>query len=104
MFFHVLKNGLRIDALQLESIEKMERALAPHTVVARRIARLFHLSRAGPDLHAQLVFEPDEWQAVFIPNKKRPLNKPPTQEGGVGCLANCCPAAICHDLMGFVAD
>ena len=26
MFFHVLKNGLRIDALQLESIEKMERA------------------------------------------------------------------------------
>ena len=27
MFFHVLKNGCRIEALQLGSIEKIERAL-----------------------------------------------------------------------------
>ena len=58
MFFRVLTNGFRIDALQLESIEKMERAVAPHMVVARRIARLFHLSCAVLDLNAQRCSSP----------------------------------------------
>ena len=40
MFFHVLKNGCRIEALQLGSIEKIERALVLYMVVAWRIARL----------------------------------------------------------------
>ena len=60
MFFHVLKNGCRIEALQLGSIEKIERALVLYMVVAWRIARLMRLGRSCPDLDAQLVFEPDE--------------------------------------------
>ena len=40
MFFHVLKNGCRIEALQLGSIEKIQRALVLYMVVAWRIARL----------------------------------------------------------------
>ena len=78
MFFHVLKNGCRIEALQLGSIEKMERALVLYMVVAWRIARLMRLGRACPDLNAQLMFEHDEWQAAFILNKKRPPDTPPT--------------------------
>ncbi len=34
MFFHVLKNGCRVEALQLGSIEKMERARVLYMVVA----------------------------------------------------------------------
>ena len=77
MFFHVLKNGCRIEALQLGSIEKIERALVLYMVVAWRIARLMRLGRACPDLNAPLMFEPDEWQAVYILNKKRPPDTPP---------------------------
>ena len=40
MFFHILKNGCRIEALQLGSIEKIQRTLVLYMVVAWRIARL----------------------------------------------------------------
>ena len=78
MFFHVLKNGCRIEALQLGSIEKIERALVLYMIVAWRIARLMRLGRSCPDLDAQLMFEPDEWKAAFILNQKRPPDTPPT--------------------------
>ena len=78
MFFHVLKNGCRIEALQLGSIEKIERALVLYMIVAWRIARLMRLGRSCPDLDAQLMFEPDEWKAAYILNQKRPPDTPPT--------------------------
>jgi len=78
MFFHVLKNGCRIEALQLGSIEKIERALVLYMVVAWRIARLMRLGRSCPDLDAQLMFEPDEWKAAYILNKQKLPSKPPT--------------------------
>ena len=71
-FFHVLKNGCRIEALQLGSVEKIERALVLYIIVAWRIARLMRLGRACSDLNAQFMFESDEWAAAFILNKKRP--------------------------------
>ena len=52
IFFHVLKNGCRIEVLQLGSIEKIERALVLHMVVAWRIARLMRLGRSCSDLDA----------------------------------------------------
>ncbi|MEX3527347.1 MAG: IS4 family transposase, partial [Burkholderia sp.] len=35
-----------------------------------RIAHLMRLGRTCPDLDAGLLFEPDEWRAAFILNKK----------------------------------
>ncbi len=70
MFFHVLKNGCRVEALQLGAIEKLERALAVYMVVAWRIARLMRLGRTCPDLEAELLFEPEEWQAAYLLMKK----------------------------------
>ena len=56
MFFHVLKNGCRIEALQLGCIDKLERALVLYMVVAWRMAwrmaRLMRLGRSCPDLDA----------------------------------------------------
>jgi hypothetical protein len=74
----VLKNGCRVEALQLGSIEKIERALVLYMVVAWRIARLMRLGRTCPELNAHLMFEADEWQAAFILNKKRLPDTPPT--------------------------
>ena len=78
MFFHVLKNGCRIEALQLGSIEKIERALVLYMIVAWRIARLMRLGRSCPDLDAQLMFEPDEWKAAYILNQQKIPSQPPT--------------------------
>ena len=73
----MLKNGCRVEALQLASIDRIERALALFMVVAWRIARLMRLGRTCPDLDAGLMFEPDEWRAAFILNRKAPPADPP---------------------------
>lgn len=86
-FFHVLKNGCRVEALQLSTIERIERALAVFMVVAWRIARLMRLGRTCPDLDAGLLFEPDEWKAAFILNKKVPPDKPPRLNEAVRLVA-----------------
>jgi hypothetical protein len=78
LFFHVLKNGCRVEALQLASMERLERALALFMVVAWRIARLMRLGRTCPELDAALLFERDEWRAAFILNRKAPPETPPS--------------------------
>lgn len=77
LFFHVLKNGCRVEALQLASVDRLERALALFMVVAWRIARLMRLGRTCPDLDAALLFERDEWQAAYILNRKKVPETPP---------------------------
>lgn len=78
MFFHVLKTGCRIEALQLATFAKIERALALFMVVAWRIARLMRLGRTCPELPASLMFEPDEIMAAYVLAQKPPPKKPPT--------------------------
>lgn len=77
LFFHVLKNGCRVEALQLSTVQRLERALAVFMVVAWRIARLMRLGRTCPDLDAALLFERDEWQATYILNRKKVPKTPP---------------------------
>jgi len=76
LVFLVLKEGCGVEALQLETMERIERALAVFLVVAWRIARLMRLGRTVPDLDAALLLESEEWQAVYILAKK-PLPKQP---------------------------
>lgn len=77
LLFLVLKEGCRVEALQLSTMERIERALALFLVVAWRIMRLMRLGRALPDLDASLLLEPEEWQAAFILNKKPVPKTPP---------------------------
>lgn len=74
LFFLVLKQGCRVEALQLSTIVRIEKALVLFMIVAWRIARLMRLGRAAPDLDAALLFSPDEWQAAYLLSK-RPLPK-----------------------------
>jgi hypothetical protein len=70
MLFNVLKNGCKVEALQLGTIERIERALALYLVVAWRIAHLMRMGRTCPELDARLFFDPDEIQAAYLLNKQ----------------------------------
>ena len=78
LFFLILKEGLRIEALQLGQVQRIETALALYLVVAWRLNRLMRLGRSLPDLPAQLLFDKDEWQAAYVLNKKKPPEQQPS--------------------------
>ena len=59
-FFPVLKNGCRVEALQLASIAKLDRALAVYGVVAWRLARLVRTARTRPDLEASSLLTKED--------------------------------------------
>jgi hypothetical protein len=69
-FFHVLKNGCRVEALQLGSVAKLALALAVYLVVSWRLARLVKLGRTHPDLEARALFTETEWKGAYILAKK----------------------------------
>lgn len=77
-FFHVLKNGCRVEALQLGSVAKLELALAVYLVVSWRLARLVKLGRTHPDLEASLLFTVAEWKGAYILAKKAVPTTVPT--------------------------
>ncbi|MBV6325731.1 IS4 family transposase [Duganella violaceipulchra] len=76
MLFDVLKNACRVEALQLGTIEKLERALALFMVVAWRIAYLMRSGRTCPDLDAALFFDPDEIHSAYLLNDHDVPDKP----------------------------
>jgi len=79
--FHVLKNGCRVEALQLGNMAKLELALALYLVVSWRLARLVKLGRIHPDLEAALLFDDAEWQGAYILAKKAiPKTVPPLRD------------------------
>jgi hypothetical protein len=80
ILFNVLKNACKVEALQLGSIEQLERALALFMVVAWRIAHLMRLGRTCPDLDAELFFDPDEIQAAYLLRDKVPPARPRLNE------------------------
>lgn len=80
ILFNVLKNACRVEALQLGTIERIERALALYLVVAWRITHLMRLGRTCPDLAALLFFDPDEIQAAYLLHDKLPPPAPRLNE------------------------
>lgn len=80
ILFNVLKNGCRIEALQLGTIERLERALALFLVVAWRIAYLMRMGRTCPDLDAELFFDVDEIRGAYLLTEAKQPAKPKLNE------------------------
>lgn len=78
--FNILKNACRVEALQLGTIERLERALALFLVVAWRVAYLMRLGRTCPDLDAHLFLDPDEIRAAYLLTKTRAPGQPKLNE------------------------
>ena len=87
MFFHVLKNACKVEAMQLSHIDNLERALALFMVVAWRVAYLMRLGRICPDLDASLFFDPDEIRGAYLLTKEPRPDRPPTLNEMVRLIA-----------------
>ena len=85
--FHVLKNGCCVEALQLDSVAKLELALALYLVVSWRIAHLVRIGRLHPNLPADLFFAETEWTGAYVLNRKKPPKKPPPVRDVVRLIA-----------------
>jgi Transposase Tn5 dimerisation domain len=66
MFFRVLKQGCQIEQLRVQTKPRLVNALAVYLIVAWRIHTIAMLSRAYPEVSCEVVFEPREWQALYI--------------------------------------
>jgi len=70
VFFNILKSGCKVEELQLEHVDRIENALAFYQIIAWRILYLTMLGRACPELPCNLVFEEQEWNAVYMVTRK----------------------------------
>ncbi|WP_374086177.1 IS4 family transposase [Methylomicrobium lacus] len=78
MFFNILKNGCKVEALQLSAMPRVELALAFYLITAWRIGYLMRLGRSCPEMDGEAVFEREEWQAAWLVARKPLPDKPPT--------------------------
>jgi len=70
IYFRTLKSGCRIEERQFEFLKRELNALAVYMLVAWRVLLLCRMGRACPDLDCEVLFEPSEWQAVYVIVKK----------------------------------
>jgi hypothetical protein len=77
-FFKILKSGCTVEELQFETLKAVKNCIALYSIVAWRILYLTMLGRNCPDMNCSMVFETNEWQAVYaVFTKKSPPKIPP---------------------------
>lgn len=81
-YHYVLKSGCRIEQLQLETAERIERALATYTLVAIRLLMLTYHARVHPQIKSDRFFESVEWQSLYCRIHNTPI--PPTTPPSLG--------------------
>jgi hypothetical protein len=89
-YHYVLKSGCDIEKLQLESAERIDRALSIYNVVAWRLLYMTYVTRLAPELPCTVVLEEDEWKALFIVGSRKPRpvpEKAPTVREAVRMIA-----------------
>jgi hypothetical protein len=88
IFFDVLKNGCKVEELQLSTIEKSELALALVMIIAWRIQMLVRLGRTCPEMDCEVLFEREEWHAAYIVSKKPIPKEPPSLNDVIRIVAS----------------
>ncbi len=88
-FHYVLKSGCTIEKLQLETAERLDRAIALYTIVAWRLLYTTYVSRLQPEASAATILEPYEWQALycFVKKIRQPPVLPPSVVEAVRMIA-----------------
>jgi hypothetical protein len=64
-YHYVLKQGCRIEELQLKTAERIERALATYSLVAWRLLWLTYQARQTPEAPCTLALSTAQWQALY---------------------------------------
>ena len=85
----VLKSGCKIEDRQLDNANNLKRLLPVLSVVAWRIMYTTMLARALPNAPCTLIFETEEWQALYcaVHEVASPPNEPPTLQEAVRMTA-----------------
>lgn len=79
VFFKTLKSGCRIEDLQFEKAQRLQRCLAFYMIVAWRIMYALMLGRAEAELSCEIVFSAAEWKSVWqVVQQRPPPIHPPT--------------------------
>lgn len=83
-YHYVLKSGCGLEQLQLETADRIERAISTYTIVAWRLLWMMYESRHHPEIGGDTILETHEWQALYctIHSTPIPTESPPT-------LSNC---------------
>ena len=87
LLFLTLKEGCRVEALQLSSVQRIERALAIYLVVAWRVGLLMRLGRSCPQWDAERLLTRQEWQAAWIVARQKVPDKTPTLRQALHMIA-----------------
>ncbi len=77
IYFRTLKTGCRVEQIQLETLDRLQRCLAFYKIIAWRILYLTYLNRTCAKLPCTAVFEESEWKSVWRVVTKKPLPKKP---------------------------
>jgi hypothetical protein len=85
----VFKSGCKIEELQLETAERLMRALACYTIVAWRLLWLTYEARQNPEQSCARILSRHEWQSLHAHvHPKQPFpDQPPTFREAVRMIA-----------------
>jgi hypothetical protein len=88
-YHYVLKQGCQVEALRLETPERLERALATYSIVSWRVLWLSLAARQTPDASCEVVLARHEWQALACATQRTatPPAAPPTLRQAVRWIA-----------------
>ena len=82
-YHFTLKSGCRLEDLQLETAERLRRALALYAIVAARLLHLTYLARQEPQSPCEPAVNAEEWEVLwrhFQPEEPLPPQAPPLQQ------------------------
>lgn len=86
-YHYVLKSGCKIEDLQLETADRLNRALALYSFVAWRLLWLTYQARQRGALPCSEALEEDEWRVLLAVSGVRNARKPPTLEKAIRLIA-----------------
>ena len=78
-YHFTLKSGCRLEDLQLETAERLRRALALYAIVAARLLHLTYLARQEPQASCEPAVSAEEWEVLwrhFQPEELLPPQAP----------------------------
>lgn len=79
IFFKILKDGCKVEKLQLQTLDRLTNCIALYMIISWRILFMTMLGRACPNLPCTIVFSTEEWQTAYmVTYRKQPPPTPPT--------------------------
>lgn len=88
-YHYTLKSGCQVEELQLETVERLHRALAVYSVVAWRLMYLTYMARTEPDSPCTRFLSTSEWKALYchIHRTKQVPQQPPDLKSAILWIA-----------------